>query len=163
MTPTSRDDGQWDRGGQPHRNQTHPQYGGQTRASNQNWPTVRAMNLEDLRGDGSDQADDGNLGDGADDGGFDLNDYEGVDSSSSTTTSLLPLHVKAAHIAYHYEQQEQQCYTCDQTGHFSRDCPVCLKALKDKKGLNLKGAPNTGEQKPPKQTDRAMESTPPTK
>ena len=102
------------------------------------------MNLEDLRGDGADQVDDGNLGDGADDGDFDLNDYEGADSTSSTTASLLPPHVKAACIAYHYEQQEQQCYTCDQTGHFSRDCPVCLKALKDKKDLNSKVVPNTG-------------------
>ena len=121
------------------------------------------MNLEDLRGDGPVQVDNGNLGDGADDGGFDLNDYEGVDSSSSTTASLLPPHVKAAHIAYHYEQQEQCCYTCDQTGHFSQNCPVCLKALKDKKGLNSKGTLNTGGRKPPKQPDGATESTPPIK
>ena len=120
------------------------------RSSNQNWPTVRAMNLEDLRGDSPDHADDSNLGDGADDGGFDPNDYEGTDSPSSTTASLLPLHVKAAHIAYHYEKQEQWCYTCDQTGHFSWDCPVCLKALKDKKGLNSKGVPNTGGTEAPK-------------
>ena len=162
-TPTSQDDGQWDWGGQPHRNQTHPQYGGQMRSSNQNWPTVRAMNLEDLRGNGPDQLDDSNLGGGADDGGFDPNDYEGADSPSSATASLLPLHVKAAHIVYHYEQQEQRCYTCDQTGYFSWDCPVCLKALKDKKGLNLKGALNMGGQKPPKQPDGATESTPPAK
>ena len=115
--------GQQDRGGQPRRNQTHPQYGGQARTSNQNWPTVRAMNLEDLRGDGADEADDSNLGDGADDGGFNLNDYKGADPTSSTTTSLLPLHIKAARIAYHYEQQEQRCYTCDQTGHFSQRLP----------------------------------------
>ena len=133
------------------------------RASNQNWPAVRAMNLEDLRGDGADQVDDGNLGYGTDDGGFDPNDYEGMDSMSSTAASLLPWHVKAACIAYHYEQQEQQCYTCDQTGHFSWDCPVCLKALKDKKGLNSKGVPNTGGRKPPKQPDGARESTPPAK
>ena len=162
-TPTSWDDGQWDQGGQPCHNQTRPQYGGQMRASNQNWPAVRAMNLEDLRGNGADQVDDGNLGDGADDGGFDPNDYEGADSTSSTTASLLPPHIKAACIAYHYEQQEQRCYTCDQTGHFSWDCPVCLKALKDKNGLNSKGAPNPGGQKPPKQPDGAAESTPPTK
>ena len=117
-TPTPQDNGQQDRGGQPHRNQTHPQYGGQMRTSNQNWPTVRAINLEDPRDDGADEADDGNLGDGADDGGFDPSNYEGADSTPSTTTPLLPLHVKAAHIAYHYEQQEQRCYTCDQTGHF---------------------------------------------
>ena len=49
------------------------------RSSNQNWPAVRAMNLEDLRGDSPDHVDDSNLGDGADDGGFDPNDYEGVD------------------------------------------------------------------------------------
>ena len=57
---------------------------------------MRAMNLEDLRGDSPDHVDDSNLGDGADDGGFNLNDYEGTDSPSSTTTSLLPPHVKAA-------------------------------------------------------------------
>ena len=162
-TPTPWDDGQWDRGGQPHHNQGWPQYRGQTRSSNQNWPTVRAINLEDPRGDSPDHADDTNLEDGAGDGGFDQNDYEGVDSPSSTTASLLPPHVKAACIAYHYEQQEQQCYTCDQTGHFSRDCPVHLKALKDKKGLNSKGAPNTGGRKPPKQPKGAAEGTPPTK
>ena len=95
---------------------------------------------------------------------FDLNDYEGEDSpSSSTTTSLLPLHVKAACIVYHYEQQEQRCYTCDQTGHFSWDCLVHLKALKDKKCLNLKGALNTGGQKLPKQPQGAVEGTPPAK
>ena len=78
------------------------------------------------------------------------NDYEGADPTSSTTTSLLPPHVKAAHIAYHYEQQEQRCYTCDQTGHFSRDCPVHLKALKDKKGLNSKGGTKHGRTEAPK-------------
>ena len=51
-------------------------------------------------------------------------------------------------IAYHYEQQEQWCYTCDQTGHFSWDCPVCLKALKDKKGLNLKGEDGSPQSNP---------------
>ena len=91
------------------------------------------------------------------------NDYEGADSPSSTTASLLPPHIKAACIAYHYEQQEQQCYTCDQTGHFTQDCPVCLKALKDKKGLNSKGALNMGGWKPPKQPKGATEGTPPTK
>ena len=124
---------------------------------------MRAINLEDLRGDSPDHADDSNLEDGAGDGGFDLNDYEGVESPSPTTASLLPPHIKAARIAYHYEQQEQQCYTCDQTGHFSWDCPVRLKALKDKKGLNSKGVPSTGGQKPPKQPDRATEATPPAK
>ena len=132
------------------------------RPSNQSWPAVRAVNLEDPRGNSPDHVDDSNLEDGAGDEGFDLNDYE--DSPSScTTASLLPLHIKAAHIAYHYEQQEQQCYTCDQTGHFSWDCPVCLKALKDKKGLNSKGALNTGGQKPPMQPEKAAEGTPPTK
>ena len=49
-TPTLQDDGQWDRGRQPCCNQACPQYGGQMRSSNQNWPTVRAINLEDLGG-----------------------------------------------------------------------------------------------------------------
>ena len=163
-TATPRDDGQWDWGGQPHCNQGWPQCGGQMRPSNQSWPAVRAVNLEDPRSNSPDCADDSNLEDGAGDGGFDLNDYEGVDSpSSSTTASLLPLHVKAAHIVYHYEQQEQWCYTCDETGHFSQDCPVHLKTLKDKKGLNSKWAPNTGGWKPPKQPKRAVEGTPPAK
>ena len=124
---------------------------------------MRAINLEDLRGNSPDHADDSNLGDGADDGGFDLNDYKGADSPSPTTASLLPPHVKAARNAYHYEQQEQRYYTCDHTGHFSQDCPVCLKALKDKKGLNSKGLLNTGGWKPTKQPDRATEATPPKK
>ena len=163
-TPMSQDDGQQDWGRQPHHNQGWPQYRGQMRPSNQSWPTVRAVNLEDPRGDSPDHVDDSNLEDGAGDGGFDLNDCEGADSPLfSTTTSLLPPHIKAACIAYNYEQQEQQCYTCDQTGHFSQDCLVCLKALKDKKGLNLKGAPNTGGQKPPKQPEGATEGTPPAK
>ena len=54
------------------------------------------MNLEDLRGNGPDHSNNSNLGDGADDGGFDPNDYEGADSPSSTTASLLPPHIKAA-------------------------------------------------------------------
>ena len=163
-TPTPWDDEQWDQGRPPHHNQGQPQYGGQTRPSSQSWPAVKAVNLEDPRDDGPEGVDDSNLEDGAGDGGFDLNDYEGVDSPSpSTTASLLPLHIKAACIVYHYEQQEQQCYTCDKTGHFTWDCPVCLKALKDKKGLNSKGALNAGGWKPPKQPKRATEGTPPRK
>ena len=123
VTPTSRDDGQWDRGGQLHHNQTRPQYGGQMRTSNQSWPAVRAVNLGDSGGDGADEADDGNLGEEVDDAGFDLSNYKGADSTPSTTTSLLPPHVKAAHIVYHYEQQEQPCYTCDQTGTFFAGLP----------------------------------------
>ena len=90
VTPTPRDDGQWDWGRQPCHNQTCPQYGGQVRTSNQNWPAVRAMNLEDLRGNGADEVDDSNLGDGADDGGFDPNDYKGMDPTSSTTRLPAP-------------------------------------------------------------------------
>ena len=54
--------------------------------------------------------DGGDLDDGVGDVGFDPNNYEGAEEPSSlpsTTASLLPPHVKAAHIAYHYEQQEQ--------------------------------------------------------
>ena len=57
--------------------------------------------------DGTDNCE---LEEGAEDMGFDPNDYEGVEelpSLPSTTASLLPPHVKAAQIAYHYEQQEQ--------------------------------------------------------
>ena len=109
-TPTPWDDRQWDWGGQPHCNQGQPQYGGQVRPSSQNWPAVRAVNLEDPRGDSPDHVDDSNLENGAGDGGFDVSDYEGADSPSpSTTASLLPLHIKTAHIVYHYEQQEQWC------------------------------------------------------
>ena len=56
--------------------------------------------------DGTDNCDPEGVGDM----GFDPNDYEGVEelpSLPSTTASLLPPHVKAAQIAYHYEQQEQ--------------------------------------------------------
>ena len=135
------------------------------RPSNHSWPAVRAVNMEDPRGDSPNGMDGSNLEDGAGDGGFDLNNYEGVGDSPLpfTTTSLLPPHVKAARITYHYEQQEQQCYTCDETGHFLCDCPICLQALKDKKGLNLKGAPNAGGWKPLKQPQRVVESAPPRK
>ena len=106
------------------------------------------------------------LEEGVGDMGFDLNDYKGAEelpSLPSTTAFLLPPHVKAAQITYHYEQQEQQCYTCDETGHFSHNCPVWLQALKDKKGLNSKGALNVGVQKPQKQPKRAAEGASPTK
>ena len=121
--------------------------------------------MEGPRGNSPDGVDGSNLEDGAGDGGFYPNDYEGAGDSPSpsTTASLLPPHVKAARIAYHYEQQEQRCYTCDKTGHFSWDCSVHLQALKDKKGLNLKGALNVGGQKPLKQPKRPVEGTPPRK
>ena len=162
---TPRDDGQWDRGGQPQCNQGQPQYRGQMWPSNHSWLAVRAVNMEDPRVDCPDGMDGSNLEDGAGDGGFDPNDYEGVGDSPSpsTTASLPPLHVMAAHIVYHYEQQEQRCYTCNETGHFSRGCPVHLQALKDKKGLNSKGALNVGGQKPLKQPKRAVESAHPGK
>ena len=112
--------------------------------------------MEDHRVDCPDGTNDSNLEEGAGDLGFDLNDYEGPEELSSllsATASLLPSHVKAAWIAYHYEQQEQRCYTCDETGHFCHKCPVHLQALKDKKGLNLKGVPNVGGRKPLKQPE----------
>ena len=121
--------------------------------------------MEDPKVDCPDGMDGSNLEDGVGDRGFDLNDYEGVGDSPSpsATASLLPPHVKVAHIVYHYEQQEQRCYTCDETGHFLHDCPTCLQALKDKKGLNSKGALNVGGWKPLKQPERAVESAPPRK
>ena len=65
--------------------------------------------MEDPRVNCPDGMDGSNLEDRVGDRGFDPNDYEGVGDSPSpsTTASLLPPHVKAAHIAYHYEQQEQ--------------------------------------------------------
>ena len=93
------------------------------------------------------------LEEGMEDMGFDPNDYEGAEELPSLpfmTASLLLPHVKAAQITYHYEQQEQWCYTCDETGHFSCDCPVWLQALKDKKGLNSKGVLSVGVWKPQK-------------
>ena len=163
---TPRDDGHWDQGGQPWCNQGHPQYGNQTQPSNHSWPAVRVVNMEDHRVDCPDGMDGSDLDNGVEDVGFDPNDYESVEEPSSlpsTTASLLPPHVKAAHIVYHCEQQKQWCYTCDETGHFFFDCPVCLQALKDKKGLNWKGTPSVGGWKPLKQPERAMESAPPRK
>ena len=63
--------------------------------------------MEDHRVDCSDGMDGGDLEDGVGDVGFDPNDYEGMEELSplpSTTASLLQPHVKAACIAYHYEQ-----------------------------------------------------------
>ena len=71
---------------------------------------TRAVNVEEHRvKDYHNGADDCNLDDGEEDMGFDPNDYEAMEELSSlpSTTSLLPPHVKAAQIVYHYEQQEQ--------------------------------------------------------
>ena len=68
------------------------------------------VNIEDHRVNCPDGMDGGNLDNGVGDVGFDPNDYEGAEEPSSlpsATASLLPPHVKTAHIAYHYEQQEQ--------------------------------------------------------
>ena len=60
---------------------------------------MRAINLEDPRGDGADEADDGNLEDGADDGGFDPSNYEGHGLRTiHYHCPCLPPHVKAARI-----------------------------------------------------------------
>ena len=78
--------------------------------SNHSWLAVRAVNMEDPRVDCPDGMDGSNLEDGVGDRGFNPNDYQGVEELSplpSTTASLLPPYVKAAHIVYHYEQQEQ--------------------------------------------------------
>ena len=71
---------------------------------------MRVVNVEDHRVNCPDGMDGSDLEDGVGDVGFDPNDYEGMEElspSPSTTASLLPPHVKAAHIVYHYEQQEQ--------------------------------------------------------
>ena len=107
--PTSQDDGHWDHNGPPWHNQGHPQYGGYVHPANNSWPTARAVNVEEPRvkdyHDGVDnrelERDGGNMG-------FDPSNYEGIELPSvASTSSLLPPHVKAAQIAYHYEQQEQ--------------------------------------------------------
>ena len=66
--------------------------------------------MEDHRVNFPDGMDGSDLEDGVGGMGFDPNDYEGAEELSplpSTTASLLPPHVKAACIAYHYEKQEQ--------------------------------------------------------
>ena len=65
--------------------------------------------MEDHRVNCPDGTDGSDLEDGVGDVGFDPNDYEGTELSPlpSATASLLPPHVQAAQIAYHYEQQEQ--------------------------------------------------------
>ena len=66
--------------------------------------------MEDHTVDCPDGMDGSNLEDGVGDMGFDPNDYEGAEELSqlpSATASLLLPHDKTAHIAYHYEQQEQ--------------------------------------------------------
>ena len=66
--------------------------------------------MEDHRVDCHDGMDNSDLEEGAGDMGFNPNDYEGMEELPllpSTTASLLPPLVKAARIAYHYEQQKQ--------------------------------------------------------
>ena len=107
--PTSWDDGQQDCDCPTQCNQGCPQYGGYTCQPNHGQPTARAVNMEEPRiEDHHDGVDDCELDGGGGDMGFDPSDYEGIEELPSTvpTTSLLPPHVKAAWIAYHYEQQE---------------------------------------------------------
>ena len=135
--------------------------------ANSSWPAVRAVNVEEPRvEDYHDGVDDCEPDGGGGDLGFDPSNYEGTEDqlpSATFTTSLLPPHVKAAQIAYHYKQQEQQCYICDETGHFTHNCPVRLQALKEKKGLNVKGALSMGGWKPQRQPKRAAKSALPAK
>ena len=164
--PTLQDDGHWDHNGPPWCNQGHPQYGAYVHLANNSQPMARAVNVEEPRvKDYHDGVDNCELEGGGVDMGFDPSDYEGMEElpSVASTSSLLLPHVKATHIAYHYEQQEQWCYTCDETGHFAHNCPVWLQALKDKKGLNAKWALSTGGWKPQNQPKRATKGTPPTK
>ena len=163
-TPTSRDNGQWDRGRQPHCNQTRPHYKGQMRSSNQNWPTVRAMNLEDLRGNGPDQVDDGNLGDGADDGGVLTRMI--MRAQTLHHLPLLPcFHCTSRQPTLHTTMNSRSSgatpVTKQDTSHGT--ALSASRLLKDKKGLNSKEALNMGGRKPPKQPNGAVESTPPTK
>ena len=108
--PTSWDDRQWDCDGPPQCNQGHPQYTGCACLANHSWPMARAVNVEEPRiEDYHDGADSCELEGGGGDIGFDPSDYESIEDlpSVASTTSLLLPHVKAARIAYHYEQQEQ--------------------------------------------------------
>ena len=71
---------------------------------------VRAINMEEPRiEDYHDGVDSCELDGGGGDMGLNPSDYEGIEElpSSASTTSLLPPHVMAVQIAYHYEQQEQ--------------------------------------------------------
>ena len=116
--PTPRDDGHQDQDGQPQCNQGHPQYRSYTCPMNHSQLAVRAVNVEDHRAeDYHNETDNCDLEEGEEDMGFDPNDYEGVEQLPSlpSTTTLLPPYVKAVQITYHYEQQEQQCYTCNKT------------------------------------------------
>ena len=86
------------------------QYGGYACLANNSWPMARAVNVEEPRvKDYHDEVDDCELEGGRGDMGFDPSDYEGIEELPSvvSTSSLLPPHVKAAWIAYHYKQQEQ--------------------------------------------------------
>ena len=58
--------------------------------SNHSWPAVRAVNMEDPRGDSPDGMDGSNLEDGVGDGGFDPNNYEGVGDSPSPLHHCFP-------------------------------------------------------------------------
>ena len=125
--PTLWDDGQQDHNGPPQCNQVCPQYAGYAHLANHSQPVARAVNVEEPRiEDYHDGVDSCELEGGGGDIRLDPSDYEGIEDllSVASTTSLLLPHVKVAQIAYHYKQQEQLCYTCDETGHFAHNCPV---------------------------------------
>ena len=87
---------------------------------------------------------------------FNADDYKGLEEFMGpnppgiASDALLPPHVKAAKVAYHYEQQEQRCYTCDEMGHSWHNCPRWLQAAKDRSNLNSNWALNQGGQRPQK-------------
>ena len=106
MLSLPRDDRHWDHDGPPQHNQGHPQYVGYACSANNSLPTARAVNVEEPRvKDYHNRADDCELEGGGGDMVFNPNGYEGIEESPSgaSTSSLLPPHVKAAQIAYHYK------------------------------------------------------------
>ena len=124
---------------------------------------MKAVNVDNHRAedchDGTDNCD---LEEGTGDMGFDLNDYEGAEELP-LLPSLLSLcsHPMLKQPGSHtiMNSRSSNATPLMRLGNYS----VWLQALKDKKGLNLKGVLSVGVWKPQRQPKRAMEGTSPTK
>ena len=72
--------------------------------ANSSQSAARAVNVEEPRvEDYHNGADDCELDGGGGDLGFNPSNYEGMEDQLPSATSLLPPHIKAAWIAYHYK------------------------------------------------------------
>ena len=78
-----------------------------------------------------------------------LEEFRGINPLGVALDALLPPHVNAAKAMYHYDQQEQRCYTCNETGHFACNCKFKLQRGAESGGMEAPKATQKVHQKCP--------------